>query len=63
MDVNHVITNYTPGDAGRNNIIIIIIIIIIKNINTLYDRTFHFDEIFFYFCFLSFKYCPPVRIF
>jgi hypothetical protein len=30
MDVNHVITNYTSGDAGRNNIIIIIIVIIIK---------------------------------
>jgi hypothetical protein len=30
MNVNHVITNYTSDDAGRNNIIIIIIIIIIK---------------------------------
>jgi hypothetical protein len=28
MDVNNVITNYMPGDAGRYNIIIIIIIII-----------------------------------
>ena len=31
MDVNNVITNYMPGDAGRYNIIIIIIIIIISS--------------------------------
>jgi hypothetical protein len=31
------------------------------NLHTLHDRISHFD-VFFYFCFFRFKYCPPVLI-
>ena len=39
----------------------VITLLLLLNVHTLLDRTLHFD-VFFYFCFFRFKYCPPVLI-